>query len=451
MANAITITYGSTTLNLLDVTNYGVMEYVPLPGEGEGDGEIIETAKILVRGTDMATLQANLQALQTAMWYAARYNENRQGDAVYVNVQPNGAAASYRSQLLAGSVVTDDETLGVDVANLELEATVTWRRVGYWEGAETELGLSQAGATTYASGGKDVYKKDSATAGQYNHVEILGSDVGGNLPGAVKIQIVEGITQLATLVTGFTNVFIGHGVYADFSALVTQLGTAGALTWTETTEKTALTSATLTSANLDAAKGGWFRLLLNLTAAPSLTDLYLRARLVVKSGASTTVIWNGPLVFNNGKFIQDLGIVRIPPFLIGQTTLYPLTLELNALSATSGSKSLDFSHIEMRPVDGWRALEIFSGYYVNPGADAANPEVVLNEYDNLVYVNHDVSGGSETEGKFGTVTAVGKPILLVPGKTQRLYFSWLSDANYNMGYYPYATVQVWYRPRKLSL
>jgi hypothetical protein len=121
-----------------------------------------------------------------------------------------------------------------------------------------------------------------------------------------------------------------------------------------------------------------------------------------------------------------------------------LTLKLFAYKPTAGSYTTGVDCFYMLPLDGWReivAVQRVSQY-----------EIIIDDAidDELRHGFADESGGELGN----TLVARGDPIMLVPGKAQRLYFvleqiAVSNDISWVIG--DSALVRVWYRPRRLTV
>lgn len=90
-----------------------------------------------------------------------------------------------------------------------------------------------------------------------------------------------------------------------------------------------------------------------LRTTPAYTDVWVRLRVKF----SLTTIWEGPQVLLNTVYgLQDLGVLQLPPYLVGAGDIYPLNLVLYAQRAATGTHSLSLDYVQLSPLDGWRKL-----------------------------------------------------------------------------------------------
>jgi len=139
MAHVLTITYASTTITLTS-GDYSIMEDTYSPGVGDGN-TVEETLQVRIKAETVATLKTDVEALWLAAREAADYQaDGKEGYIVYVNFQPNGAAASFRSELMKMSLshsptmFSAQEWGNTKSTNIYTWITITWTRADYWEG-----------------------------------------------------------------------------------------------------------------------------------------------------------------------------------------------------------------------------------------------------------------------------------------------------------------------------
>src|SRR3989304_3464818 len=118
MALELSLTDGTTTVQLADGTTAEPLEYTPatpdvqrrMVGQATRDGEeqaaasqknVAETARVLLLG-GTTTIRTNLAAINRLFRQAERYQKKHLGAPVYVQLKPNGDAAAYRSEGLSG-------------------------------------------------------------------------------------------------------------------------------------------------------------------------------------------------------------------------------------------------------------------------------------------------------------------------------------------------------------
>lgn len=202
--------------------------------------------------------------------------------------------------------------------------------------------------------------------------------------------------------------------------------------------ETTLFTWSLTSAFLNACKGSFYKILARFcTTAPT------NVRLRLKLQYNLTTIWQSGQVApdpTRSLLIRDLFTLRLPPWLPGQTDLNAITMLLTGQQSTGSAINVDLDFLQITPLDGWRMLECL-GYGI-----VQNNRLVDDGINGSFYID-DGAGAN----KIGILVGYGNPIVLYPGKKQRLYFlmhNWLGDS---AEIARTASVKLFYRPRRRTL
>jgi hypothetical protein len=136
-----------------------------------------------------------------------------------------------------------------------------------------------------------------------------------------------------------------------------------------------------------------------------------------------------------------LGVARIPPYLPQQANLKAINLCLYALRNQSGTHTINLDYILLGCVSGDAGWKRFL---------ARDEGISYQEYfyhDNTEGFDYRVDGSGN---KIAELTSFGGPILLVPGYSQRLYFSTCNDQGKALTEQSW-TVKLWYRPRRSNI
>lgn len=464
MAHVLNITYGSTTIQL-NAGVYALLEYVPgtpeineitVESAFRDGGErplaayrnVSEVARVAILANGSAsTLQSAKQAIELALAQARRYQQRKLGDRVYVEYQPDGYTQAYRSELLGGRVELADDATGWQWPDRNIEIRIGWLRRFDWSGPEAQIPLTNGNGTNNTSG-LTVLNHDDGGAGDDNTVQIAAGDVSGELASPLRLEITNNYNSA----TRAYNLYIAHNVLSAPASLAHMLeaedGTGGTTTadatcsngnrkdfsWSVTTEQE-LENWTLDTPLLNACGGNYFRMLARFINM-SYSDMWLRWRIKF----SLTTIWEGPqfLLAANAS-IQDLGVLQLPPYLVGSGDLYPLTLALYAQRQQAGTHTLSLDFVQLSALDGWRKLSP-RGYGLS-----YNTRLVDDGIDGYLYTDGWAPGG-----KTGHYVGSGERIAVIPNKTQRLYFLHDTDT----GSAPIArtlSVKAYYRPRRLTI
>ncbi len=182
---------------------------------------------------------------------------------------------------------------------------------------------------------------------------------------------------------------------------------------------------------LSAYAGGWFRIWARFTSSPSGVRITPRSRFLL------TTVAEAQEVLLTSSTLQDLGVLQLPPWLRGETGLYPIELALYARRTGGGSFNLDF--LQLTPLDSYRLL--LPRGYGTPYQTTVQDDGMAN----ALYVTQ--SGGLYKTGHY---LSQGLPIRLYPGQDQRIYFL---QTNSSGGAEVARTLSVrtYYRPRRLTL
>lgn len=282
-----------------------------------------------------------------------------------------------------------------------------------------------------------------------NYVEIAEGDVEGDLPAATRLEITNNFNSENRAYT----IWIGQNVESDpgnLSHILEAEDASGETTvdsylssgnqykdldWSGAAENTLLTW-TLSTELLNQLAGHYFRVIGKLFAnVPA--GLWVRLKVMM----AATVLWDGPLTLlqSGSAELQELASLRLPPYLLGSGDLYPLTMLLNAKINSAGAHTFHIDYIQLTPLDGWRKLQpkgYGAGYEVR---------VVDDGIDGYLYTD-----GWTPAGKTGHYVGYGNPIMVQPGKLQRIYF--LHNNMYGTAkIYRTLSVKIYYRPRRLTI
>lgn len=458
------ITDGTTTVNLTGGTVRLANGYVPkrpdistieavaasLRDGGELKGltnrNVTEAFVIAISGAAWSTVESSKTSIETLLEQAERYQKHQLGARVYVEYSADDSTV-WRSELLYGKLQPDAKMGSAAWLNESaMRFTVTWRRRFYWEGAEVELALENNTVYPRVTGGVTVVNHDDDDVGDCNWVAINGGDVSGLLPAGMRLEITN---TYAT--AGGYSYWVGHNVHGNPASLVHVLegedadykagaasatahsGSSGGetqpVTWSGG-DATRVMWWTLDDTFLSACGGLWFRVLARFTSMDS--DVRLQVKSSYYAG---TVLQEAQEVIARTHDITDLGALRLPPWLPGESGLQDVELELWGRKSGGGSFSLDF--LMLMPAEGFRAFSPL-GYGLPQNATLVDDGILGKTYV------------TRSTGKAAYYVPRGLPIMLIPGSSQRLYFlceNWSGDAEIDRTH----SIRVYARPRILTL
>lgn len=451
--------YVTTTITITSGAMYQV-EYTPhtpdvsveefAPETLRDGGELVsitrrnvtEPFRILFTGASFDEMRELINAIEAFLIRCELYATKSKGHPGYIEFQADEDDEVYRSQLLSARAVPEEDLLEPWVwDNYEAEYSLIWTRRFYWEGPRTEL------RTTNGSGSNVLGGITVPNSGG-NYVLIDGDDVKGVLPAPIELSV----TNTYNVAQRMYNLYVAHNAWSNpqtFTHILEGESGTGGVTitasgfsngqykqcvWAGATE-VKLLDWTLSSALMSAAAGAYFRVLARFASDPFGANLQVRFRLRFE----LTTIWEGPYYPLGSGRLQELGALQLPPYLVGSssTTLYPLTLSLYAKAKTGGQIDLDF--LQFSGLDSFRLLQP-RGYGLAYGARLVDDGIA-----NLTYTD-----GWSQPGRTGHYIGVGSPIMLWPGRDQRLYF--LADTDTGSSEINRtSSVQLFYRPRRLTV
>jgi len=471
------ITDGNTTKNFSAGDGMKLIQYKPTVAPSFGE-PVEEQIVVEFVGTP-ANNRAALQSINRLFEQARNYRFTETGSRVYVEFDPASSGIYYRSLISNGYIEMDQETLLWQL-EIGLRLTIHFTREPFWEGALTQLPLTNGYDTNDVAGLRvdntsiqvpsstvitwddgtpilwdtgDVLEWDDFT-GVENFVDISGDDILGDLPANIKVEI-EHTKSGAAKTKEF---FIWHNVYSfpgsfthmleaedatgatvtDHSDANCQGGAYATLAWTATTE-TQIAEWTLSDELVGNAAGGRFAVLARWRGAFPYTNCWTRLVLLT---ANNKVLWRGDLVnVSSTRELVLLNTMRLPPYLANMVNTKSIKLRLYALRNQSGTHSLDLDYLQFSPISGDAGWKRFLS--VDDGI-AYQEKFIHDAIERQDYLM------DTTDGLIAEFTAYGGPILLVPGKSQRLYFN-TCDKDGAAKIDQTFDIKVWYRPTRSAL
>ena len=424
MTTSFKLIKGNVTISLNDANYTYLSQYTPAVADFGADS-VTESAIIIIDG-NAALLDTYKVGIIKMLYNAFARQNNRSLDKTFIHFQPNGAAASYRSEILGGRIANEKNAHGEAWGKNAIEFTLIWTRRNYWEGDEVQVPLSNTNGTDNTAGLNIYNCNDGAGSSpndRVNYCDIDGGDVAGDLPAATRIEMVNtyatsvlsyiwiahNFTTPATFVWNYEGEDASGGTPTvdavnssggDYNLLSVSSGPAfqELLTWT------------LTAAAVDAAKGGMVKALLRFSSSSDpADDIWWRFSMKV-NGYKLWQSGRAKIDSNYGLLIRDILTFNLPPWLRGQTNQDEIDLILEGQQETGGTVAPKIDTLYLLPADGWR--------YIQTNDSIANGERVVDDgINDLVYVD-DAAG----DDKRSACVGYGVPIALDPAVNQRLYF-----------------------------
>ena len=447
MAHTLSITDGTTTVTLSSGNQY-LSRYTPETAWNNED--VSERVMVGFTGATITDALTTLRTISTLFEQARRWDKYKTGPRVFINFDPGATGTAYRSLLRGGNLNLNEKTLKEHWGGRNLELELEWTRQGFWEGPETALSMTSFATALNTT--VSIMNKSDSDGG--NYVTIASTDIVlGDMPSPMKLTITD-TTPLALMSMDMYEVYIFHNVDSNPETFTHILegesssdvsgtastdcsnGSYAALSWATTTD-TFLCSWNISNTQVDAMAGG--RFVVVMAGPPSSGETKYVSIKIANTNAYGNPYYAGPKAQENKYFRGPtiIDTIRIPQALQSTTTYSGVRLELWGFSPTTDTHTIPLDFLLLGPVSsdgGWMRIKSALG-----GAEGItlNEKFVVNEYDDAVYVERSSQKSAE-------LTLYGGPILLVPNKTQRLYFMisayqgtlrW-STANINISYRP---------------
>jgi len=446
MAHALSLVFGSTTISLSTGDNL-LLDYTPRTPRA-GDLEITESARIHVAAASKTALQTAIRALEDFFCLSQRRQATGTGERGYVQLVVDGDGSAWRSEVLDGRMVLDDDVMRL-WGNMSAEVLLTWTRRYWWEEALSAIGLKRTGIAKTTSG-VTVYNHHDSTTHE-NFVDIEGADIEGSLPAPLKISL-EATAVLGTrrfylsantfhTPVNFQAIYEGEDSTAGGGTLesieVDALSSGGnfmRVTWTTSIAHTRNAFVWPISAmQLSYAAGGWFRMLLRCANTPP-ANCYVRLKVKFDATTPLTTLWQGPeILLDSSRQLQDVGAVQLPP---GYVTGSPTALALVLSIRHTGTSQLDVDFLQLCGPDVHRFEQ--QGYLLEIG------DLVVDDGPNEgVYAQ---TPGGFTQHLYNDFPP---PLMVWPGRDMRVRL--LFDEGSGMVVDRSFTVFAQYRPRRLTV
>jgi hypothetical protein len=205
------------------------------------------------------------------------------------------------------------------------------------------------------------------------------------------------------------------------------------------TPEAKITGWTIPTETLVAADSAYFKVIARFFDGSNITDVKFRLRIYYAS----QILYDGPQIeFDDtyagiSRLWRELDTIQLPPYLLEGNTPADLTLELWGISTSGGAETVNLDCLMLLPVNVYRKLYSISGVAQN---SVLVDDGVLGIYYQTV--------SSEL---VSDITVEGEPIMLWPGIDNRIYFIQHSETANTADIDRAMSVQVYYRPRRVTL
>lgn len=309
------------------------------------------------------------------------------------------------------------------------------------EGDLTQIPLTNGNGTNNTTG-LTVSLHNAGTA--YSYAQIAGSAVTGSAPAPVQLELTNNTGGSVT----YYEVLVANNAFSDpanfphvlqaESALVSGSGTVSSdatcsngqyVGWSFT--NSSAQQYTLSQTLLQDALGYDFHLLARFRSQTA--RVFVRPHIYDATGMF--VLWSGDEVEipQVAPSVFDLGVIPLPPG--GYSTAYGAMRLWLAWRAEGSVGALDTDFFAFFPADTFRRLRV-------PVTVSSSGIIVDDGIEGRAYLR---TGTAELP----VVQPQGMPLLVWPGMTQRLYFTW-SLFNWTAPITQTFSVKAWYRPRRYT-
>lgn len=291
---------------------------------------------------------------------------------------------------------------------------MTLNRLDFWEGPLTVLPLTNRTANRVTTGVAVVNHLD-ADAYHDNYVEILGSDILGDLPAATNVDYTNASVstyQLDSLIMHLN----AYSTPGTLTPVLEATGTADgscsggskASAFVNTTD-TAILNLNIQPAQALAAAGNDFMVILRLAATIPAADVLVHAFL-------TNIGWKlldlPPVLLPASQGIIELGVLTIPPGINPLLESGPATIGFSiAAKTTTGSRTIYIDYVYLAAMDGYR-------HFNRVGRTLYYDECIVDDgFSGTCYL--ETNATALIAPNYNTFGAQFK---LIPGITQRIGF-----------------------------
>jgi hypothetical protein len=439
MAHALSITDGTTTFSLSS-TNAYLQRYVPVEPTKD-DVSVTETVDFTMYGASVSAMSTAFTTLGRLLDTMRRRRALGVGPVVYLQFQPDGDAATWRSQLLDARLEYTDDSLSA-WPQAKQPVSLSLERQPFWEGALTQLPLTNANGTSNTSG-LTVWNHDDSGTGHDNYVQIAAASVTGTLPAPVMVELTNatGSAQTYEAIYMATNAFCDpanftHSLEAEsivvsgnYDSIGSNADSSNGQYVVKSITGTFSQYFDLSAALMADTVGHDFHLLARFRNAGT---MYVRPSIWDASGAVQLRAGDEVEFVITTNQLVDLGVLPLPPG--GYATTYGAQ-RLCLYYRPTGTISVQLDSFLLFPAASFRRLTPI-------GSVANGAKITDDPIEDRAYIT------TSSVDRPGVVRRSG-PVQVWPNTLQRVYFAWGITAH-TAPIDQTFTVKAWYRPRRLS-
>lgn len=445
MASTLTITDGTTTVALSDASA-GLQAYAPR-GARASDESVEEEA--VVNFLSKATGQTRINQVNKIFARARMRATTSVGPRCFVQFAYEGEGTTWRSEITDGAIDVGDETLGVDPAANNLFATIRWTRAPYWEGAVTQLPISNQSASNNTGGLTINNHSVSGSASAY--LAVSGANIAGDVPSPVRLELTNTTgSALAYLMYGLLNgsQSWNYNACLQAEACTGSFGQGGG--GTNTASGTSSNGTYLALSAIAGSANNYIKWQV-ANSTLGLCDGKPVVPILRFDGAAPTLeyirAYIGGLYTEYIQTVSTRKYAVLPPLpypprsLNGANNYAPHDLYLYFWNPGGVNDAMKPDHLTLIPAgDGWREINSLEG-----NNNIANGDTLID--DGIEQLTYSLTGGN----RLTTYSAAGKWPLLIPGVDASLYTfcaeNGVGNANPSFSW----TAKLYYRPRRRSI
>jgi hypothetical protein len=435
MTHALSLSYGATTVSL---TTSGAMLSRYTPTASANGEPVSEPIELVIYGSTPDAMRAKLRDIQRALTAAERRAQALTGAKVYLNFQPSGDATTWRSEISGGVLVLDDKALTV-FGQAQIKATLIVTRQAFWEGARTQIPLTNPNGTNNTGG-------LTINNGATNYADIAAASVVGDLPAPLEVRL----RNTSGAGRGYYGFHIANNTFAPTIAAHIEgeantsgapasnlAGASGGQIATVANNNPASISFNLAANTVNLYGGRWARV---LALCPTVFSggsgpIYGWAQLYDYYGLVT--LYRTPMtLLRVDDYMQDFGAIPLPPGGSNATGWTQMVLRL-WFRGVSSALTVAIDYVALAPAE-----MRFYHYFVQRGMQVLNNDWIVD--DGIEGAQYLIENGANHP----IYNSATPPVHVQPGVEQRLSVwqeGWGVAASWTM------QVQAFYRPRIATL
>lgn len=443
MAMTLQFTDGTTTIDLNDGAASGAANTCAIMVDGyrpksamAQDTTIDDRAKVNFIG--ITTGRSRINSINSIFARARQRARTGLGPRCFVQFKYDAGDTLQRSEIIDGAIEIDDSSMGADYASGNIYATIDFTRMPYWEGALTQIPITNTNGTRNTSGLTLSNHASSASC----WFTAAGSDIAGDCdaPVQVRLQITTG--SVAYVLIGQlngTNAYTTNGFYQGESASggLTGTGSSGTSsggsygTFLATTGIAAGPSWIISGTTAGYTNGKSVLPVMRFNSGPA--SMYLQY-----TGAGTVSEWIQTNPSKNYVVFPPSPLPAVPLDSGYAASAYGFWL---TTWNPSSNATLQIDYVALLPTDGLRELIYPSGVNLD---NTGNNTIYDDGIEQQTYV---LQYGTDKYGLFATS---GNYPMVTPGVGQSFY---VLSSNYagSMAIDIAYSAKLYYRPRRRSI